>query len=62
MQRMMEKETESWRKLADEAEVLSDMGRNSSRDHAATREVAKDKLFDAAVAVKKAKNQASKEV
>ena len=99
-------------KAADEAEVLSDMGRNSSRDHAATRvqkmlkllekvkadvakgsqgskassmqqalqkslddlkrvgklgkkitlEVAKDKLFDAAMAVKKAKNQASKEV
>eukprot|EP00435_Cladocopium_sp_Y103_P041286 s2897_g11.t1 len=99
-------------KAADEAEVLSDMGKNSSREHAAKRvqkmlkllekvkqevgkgsqgskassmqkamqkslddltklgklrkrvtlEAAKDKLFDAAMAVKKARNQASKEV
>jgi hypothetical protein len=99
-------------KAADEAEVLSDMGKNISREHASKRvqkmlkllekvkedvgkgsqgskassiqqalqkslgdlkrvgklgkkftlEVAKDKLFDAAMAVKKAKNQASKQV
>ena len=103
---------EELEKAADEAEVLSDMGRNSSKEHAAKRvqkmlkllekvkedvgkgsqgskassmqqalqkslddlkrvgklgkkitlEVAKDKLFDAAMAVKKAKNQASKQV
>lgn len=98
-------------KAADDAEVLSDMGRGSSKEHAAKRvqkmlkllekvkedvgrgsqgskassmqkalqkslddlkrvgklgskitlEVAKDKLFDAAMVVKQAKNQASKE-